>query len=146
MWIVTALQILVHSETHGCIGPNGERLSATSRFFETLSYRVEPTTGRIDYAALERSARAFHPRLIIAGASSYPRLIDYRRFREVWPIRLASLEFSTMHSTVQSTYSYYCFRFGRRLLELDWVWIHWHNVHMQYACIYICSASNRELF
>lgn len=62
--------------------PTGRRLSATSLFFESMPYRVDERTGRIDYEALARSAALFRPRLVIAGASSYSRLIDYKRFRE----------------------------------------------------------------
>ncbi|MDL0416375.1 serine hydroxymethyltransferase, partial [Clostridioides difficile] len=44
---------------------------------------VDPNTGRIDYDALEAKAKECRPKLIIAGASSYPRLIDYERISKV---------------------------------------------------------------
>lgn len=43
----------------------------------------QPTTGLIDYAQLEVTARLFRPRLIIAGTSAYARLIDYARIKKV---------------------------------------------------------------
>ncbi|HBF7899509.1 serine hydroxymethyltransferase [Clostridioides difficile] len=46
-------------------------------------YGVDPNTGRIDYDALEAKAKECKPKLIIAGASSYPRLIDYERISKV---------------------------------------------------------------
>lgn len=58
-------------------------VSATSVFFESLPYRVDPETGYIDYDQLERDASLFKPALIIAGGSAYPRDYDYKRFREI---------------------------------------------------------------
>ncbi|KGL83902.1 hypothetical protein N309_00752, partial [Tinamus guttatus] len=45
--------------------------------------RAQPATGLIDYEQLERTARLFRPRLLIAGTSAYARLIDYARMRTV---------------------------------------------------------------
>lgn len=44
---------------------------------------LQPSTGTIDYAKLEETARLFRPRMIIAGTSAYARLLDYARFRQV---------------------------------------------------------------
>mmetsp|Transcript_13475 Transcript_13475/g.34578 ORF Transcript_13475/g.34578 Transcript_13475/m.34578 type:complete len:514 (+) Transcript_13475:144-1685(+) len=68
--------------THGFQTPK-KRVSATSVFFESMPYRLDESTGIIDYDALEKSAALFRPKLIIAGASAYPRDIDYARMRKI---------------------------------------------------------------
>jgi glycine hydroxymethyltransferase len=59
------------------------KVSATSIFFESMPYRVHPTTGLIDYDELEKLAELFKPKLIIAGASAYPRDWDYKRMKDI---------------------------------------------------------------
>ncbi|KAJ1421341.1 Tetratricopeptide-like helical domain superfamily [Sesbania bispinosa] len=60
-----------------------KKISAVSIFFETMPYRLDETTGYIDYDQLEKSAVLFRPKLIVAGASAYARLYDYARIRKV---------------------------------------------------------------
>ncbi|EYU36435.1 hypothetical protein MIMGU_mgv1a0053861mg, partial [Erythranthe guttata] len=60
-----------------------KKISAVSIFFETMPYRLDESTGYIDYDQLEKSAVLFRPKLIVAGASAYARLYDYARIRKV---------------------------------------------------------------
>ncbi|CAG8520401.1 4083_t:CDS:2 [Diversispora eburnea] len=60
-----------------------KKISAVSSYFETLPYRVNEKTGIIDYDALEASAILYRPKIIIAGASAYPRNFDYARMKQI---------------------------------------------------------------
>lgn len=68
--------------THGFMTAT-KKISATSIFFESMPYKVDPVTGLIDYEKLEESARIFKPKIIIAGISCYSRCLDYKRFRQI---------------------------------------------------------------
>lgn len=68
--------------SHGYQTDN-KKISAVSIYFETMPYRLDETTGLIDYDALQASAMLYRPKLIVAGASAYPRLYDYARMRKV---------------------------------------------------------------
>lgn len=69
--------------SHGYYTPSGKKVSATSIFFETLPYKVNPQTGFIDYEKLEEKALDFRPKILICGGSSYPREWDFARFRQI---------------------------------------------------------------
>ena len=62
---------------------HGSPASFSGKFYRAVSYGVNPDTGLIDYDDVRAKARAHHPRMIIAGASAYPRVIDFQFFRQV---------------------------------------------------------------
>ena len=68
---------------HGGHLTHGSPVNFSGKYFKMVSYGVDEATGRIDYDALERVAKECKPRMIIAGASAYPRVIDFKRFREI---------------------------------------------------------------
>ncbi|THY55014.1 SHMT-domain-containing protein [Aureobasidium pullulans] len=68
--------------SHGYQTPT-KKISAISKYFETLPYRLDEKTGLIDYTKLQELAMLYRPKIIIAGTSAYSRLIDYKKFRDV---------------------------------------------------------------
>ncbi len=72
-------KILAMSLPHGGHLSHGHRASVTSRCFQWAHYGVDPDSGRIDYDSVREIALRFRPKMIVAGASSYARLIDYGR-------------------------------------------------------------------
>lgn len=62
---------------------HGHPKSFSGEDYQIYSYGVDPKTGYIDYDAMEKLALEVKPKMIIAGASAYPRKIDFKRFREV---------------------------------------------------------------
>src|SRR5690554_3169588 len=63
--------------THGA-APN-----LSGKWFNAVQYGVSPETGQIDFEEVERLAREHKPKMIIAGGSAYPRIIDFARFRAI---------------------------------------------------------------
>ena len=68
--------------SHGYQIP-GKKISAISKYFETLPYRLDEKTGIIDYEKMAELARLYRPKVIVAGTSAYSRLIEYERMRKL---------------------------------------------------------------
>ena len=62
---------------------HGSPVNMSGKYYHFVSYGVSPETGKIDYDALMKQALEVKPKLIVAGASAYPRVIDFERFREI---------------------------------------------------------------
>jgi glycine hydroxymethyltransferase len=75
--------LLGMSLAHGGHLTHGHPVSVSGQLFKAVQYGVVPETGRIDYDAVERLAREHRPRIIVAGASAYPRVIDFPRFATI---------------------------------------------------------------
>ncbi len=68
---------------HGGHLTHGSPVNFSGKYFKMMSYGVNEDTGVIDYDEVARIARECKPKMIIAGASAYPRVIDFKRFREI---------------------------------------------------------------
>lgn len=62
---------------------HGAPANQSGKVYNAISYGVDPQTGRIDYDEVARLAEIHKPKLIVAGASAYPRAIDFRKFAEI---------------------------------------------------------------
>ncbi|MGB4609742.1 MAG: serine hydroxymethyltransferase [Saccharofermentanales bacterium] len=62
---------------------HGMKINFSGKYFEAHGYKVDPQTHQIDYDALYQTAKEVQPKLIVAGASAYPRKIDFAKFREI---------------------------------------------------------------
>jgi len=62
---------------------HGAKANVVSRMFEVVQYGVDPETGLLDYEAIRKQALETRPRLIVCGASAYPRTIDFARFGQI---------------------------------------------------------------
>lgn len=62
---------------------HGHSMSFSGHDYKIISYSVDPETGAIDYEAMRKLALENKPKMIIAGASAYPQIIDFKKFREV---------------------------------------------------------------
>ncbi|AAS95681.1 serine hydroxymethyltransferase [Nitratidesulfovibrio vulgaris] len=75
--------ILGMNLSHGGHLTHGSPVNFSGRLFNVVFYGVEKETGRIDYEQVAALAREHKPSLIVAGASAYPRTIDFARFRAI---------------------------------------------------------------
>jgi len=71
------------SLAHGGHLTHGSPVNFSGKLFHFVSYGVDPQTERIDYDEVERLAKEHRPKLIVAGATAYPRLIDFPRLRDI---------------------------------------------------------------
>lgn len=69
--------------SHGGHLTHGHPLSFSGRLFNISAYQVSPKTFMIDYDEVRKKALEAKPKMIIAGASAYPRIIDFKKFREI---------------------------------------------------------------
>ncbi len=75
--------ILGMNLSHGGHLTHGSPVNISGKYFKIVSYGVSEQDERIDYAALEKLAIENKPKMIVAGASAYPRVIDFARLREI---------------------------------------------------------------
>ena len=69
--------------SHGGHLTHGSKASISGKYFNACFYGVDPETETIDYDKVQQRAEECRPKLIIAGASAYPRFIDFKRMREI---------------------------------------------------------------
>ena len=62
---------------------HGSPVNFSGKIYNIVPYTVDRETERLDYDAIERQAMEVKPQILLAGASAYPRAIDFRRFREI---------------------------------------------------------------
>ena len=62
---------------------HGSPVNISGKYFNVVPYTLDPETETIDYDKVRETALACRPKMIIAGASAYPRVIDFKRFREI---------------------------------------------------------------
>ena len=62
---------------------HGARVNLSGKYYNSISYGVNPETGCIDYDQVEDMVRRYCPKLLVAGASAYPRAIDFKAFAEI---------------------------------------------------------------
>jgi glycine hydroxymethyltransferase len=71
------------SLAHGGHLTHGDKVSFSGKSYNFIHYGVNRETERMDYPEIERLAKKHKPRLIVTGASAYPRIIDFERFRQI---------------------------------------------------------------
>ena len=75
--------VLSMSLAHGGHLSHGSPVNISGKYFNIVPYFVDEKTCLIDYDEVERLAKECKPKLILAGASAYPRVIDFKKFREI---------------------------------------------------------------
>ena len=62
---------------------HGAKVNLSGKYYNSICYGVNPETGLIDFDQVEDMIRRYHPKLVVAGASAYPRAIDFKTFAEL---------------------------------------------------------------
>ena len=75
--------VLGMSLAHGGHLTHGAKPNFSGKLYQAFQYGLDPATGEIDYAEVERLAREHRPKMIVAGFSAYSRVIDWQRFRDI---------------------------------------------------------------
>jgi glycine hydroxymethyltransferase len=75
--------VLGMSLAHGGHLTHGTKVSFSGKLYNAVAYGVNPQTERIDFDEVRSMAREHRPKLIVAGASAYPRIMEYEPFREI---------------------------------------------------------------
>lgn len=75
--------VLSMSLAHGGHLSHGSPVNISGKYFNIVPYFVDDDTERINYEKVRQLALEHHPKLILAGASAYPRAIDFKKFREI---------------------------------------------------------------
>ncbi len=88
--VAAYLALLNHGDTviamslaHGGHLSHGSAVSFSGKWYRFIHYGVDKETERLDYEQIERLAKEHRPKLIVAGASAYPRIIDFERFHHI---------------------------------------------------------------
>jgi glycine hydroxymethyltransferase len=89
--------VLAMSLAHGGHLTHGSAVNFSGKLYRFISYGVSQETERLDYDEIEQIAREHRPKLIVAGASAYPRIIDFERFRQIADIAGAYLLVDMAH-------------------------------------------------
>ena len=69
--------------SHGGHLTHGSKVNSSGKLYNFIAYGVKEEDGRIDYDEVEKLAIEHKPKLIVTGASAYPRIIDFKRFKEI---------------------------------------------------------------
>ncbi len=77
---------------------HGEKFNFSGKSYNFIRYGVNPESERIDYKELEKLALEYKPKLIVTGASAYPRIIDFERFRSIADLAGAKLMVDIAHT------------------------------------------------
>lgn len=85
------------SLAHGGHLTHGTKVSFSGKLYNFILYGVNRETERIDYEEIERLAKKHRPKVIVAGASAYPRIIDFERFRNIADLVGAKLVVDMAH-------------------------------------------------